>query len=184
MIDEKSMTVKAPPCIRTLRLKVKAEAYPWLNAAAVEVNQVWNWSNETSYKAARPFAGPGKWLTGFDLNNLSAGASECFEHIGSALQLKRNGKSLRFSGKAIRVFEQDRLDGVRWKSGCFAQDAVGDWWLCLPVERAITPSVAKNDEVGLDLGLKDTVATSDGGPHGTDGSGHVCCKVLDVQRVW
>ncbi len=36
MIDENSMTVKATQCIRTLRLKVKAEAYPWLNAAAVE----------------------------------------------------------------------------------------------------------------------------------------------------
>src|SRR6267378_2748580 len=77
------MTVDPTTCMRTLRLKVKTEAYPWLNAAAVEVNQVWNWANETSYKAARPFAGPGKWLTGFDLNNLSAGASECFEHIGS-----------------------------------------------------------------------------------------------------
>jgi hypothetical protein len=61
MIGEKSMTVKVPQCIRTLRLKVKAEAYHWLNAAAVEVNQVWNWGNETSYKAACPFAGPGKW---------------------------------------------------------------------------------------------------------------------------
>jgi putative transposase len=202
MIDEKSMTVKALPCIRTLRLKVKAEAYPWLNAAAVEINQVWNWANETSYKAARPFAGPGKWLSGFDLDKLSAGASECFEHIGAdtiqrvnaefalrrrqfkkvklrwrvsrgarrslgwipfkSSQLKRKGKSLRFSGKAIRVFERDLLDGARWKSGCFAQDAVGDWWLCLPVERVIVPSVARNDEVGLDLGLRDTVATSDG----------------------
>jgi hypothetical protein len=202
MIDEKSMTVKAPECIRTLRLKVKAESYPWLNAAAAEVNQVWNWCNETSYKAARPFAGPGRWLTGFDLDKLAAGASECFEHIGSdtiqrvnaefalrrrqaekvkrrwrvgrgarralgwipfkAVQLKRKGKSLRFAGKAIRVFERELLDGGRWKSGCFAQDAVGDWWLCLPVERQTEPSPAINDEVGLDLGLKDTVATSDG----------------------
>jgi IS605 OrfB family transposase len=202
MIDGVYATVEVPQCIRTLRLKVKAEAYHLLNAAAVEVNQVWNWANETSYKAARPFAGPGQWLTGFDLNNLSAGASECFKHIGSAtiqrvnaefalrrrqfkkaklrwrvsrgarrslgwipfkaLQLKRKGKSLRFAGKAIRVFEQELLDGARWKSGCFAQDAVGDWWLCLPVEKMMAPSVAKNDAVGLDLGLKDTVATSDG----------------------
>jgi transposase len=43
--------------IRTLRLKVKAEGYAWLNAAAIEVNQVWNFANATSYKAARPFAG-------------------------------------------------------------------------------------------------------------------------------
>jgi putative transposase len=202
MIDGKAMTVKASRCIRTLRLKVMTEAHAWLNAAAIEVNQVWNWSNETSYKAARPFAGPGKWLTGFDLDKLAAGATEYFEHIGAdtiqrvnaefalrrrqfkkvklrwrvsrgarrslgwipfkSVQLKRKGKSFRFAGKAIRVFERELLEGANWKSGCFAQDAVGDWWLCLAVERAITPSVAKNDEVGLDLGLKDTVATSDG----------------------
>jgi putative transposase len=202
MIDGNSMTDKVPQCIRTLRLKVKTEAYPWLNAAAVEVNLVWNWANETSYKAARPFAGPGQWLTGFDLDKLAAGASECFEHIGSdtiqrvnaefalrrrqfkkaklrwrvsrgarrslgwipfkAVQLRRKGKSLRFAGKAIRVFERELLDGARWKSGCFAQDAVRDWWLCLPVERVLAPSVARDEEVGLDLGLKDTVATSDG----------------------
>jgi hypothetical protein len=46
--------------IRTLRLKVKAEGYAWLNAAAIEVNQVWNFANATSYKAARPFAGQPK----------------------------------------------------------------------------------------------------------------------------
>ena len=27
---------------RTLKLKVRSEAYRWLNAAAFEVNQVWN----------------------------------------------------------------------------------------------------------------------------------------------
>ena len=37
--------------IRTLRLKVKRESYPWLNQAAIEVNQVWNYCNETSHKA-------------------------------------------------------------------------------------------------------------------------------------
>jgi putative transposase len=189
-------------CVRTLRLKVKTEAYSWLNAAAVEVNQVWNWANATSFKAARPFAGQAKWLSGFDLDKLAAGASEYFGHIGSetiqrvnaefgtrrrqfkksklrwrvsrgakrslgwipfkAVQLKRKGKSLRFSGKAFRVFERELLEGARWKCGCFAQDSVGDWWLCLPVEQPSEPSVAPHEAVGLDLGLKDTVATSDG----------------------
>jgi hypothetical protein len=37
---------------RTLRLKVRAEAYAWLNAAAVEVNEVFNYCNETSLKEA------------------------------------------------------------------------------------------------------------------------------------
>jgi putative transposase len=196
------MAIKIQPCVCTLRLKVKAEGYAWLNAAATEVNQVWNYANATSYKAARPFAGKGKWLSAYDLDKLTAGASECFERIGSdtiqrvnaefatrrkqfkkaklrwrvskgakrslgwlpfkAVQLKRKGKSLRFSGKAFRVFERELLEGVTWKSGCFAQDAVGDWWLCLPVERQVLQSVAPKEAVGIDLGLKDIAATSDG----------------------
>jgi putative transposase len=189
-------------CVRTLRLKVKHEGYAWLNAAAIEINQVWNFSNATSCKAARPFTGQPRCLSAFDLDKLTAGATECFEHIGSdtiqrvnaelatrrkqfkkaklrwrvsvgskrslgwipfkAVQLKRKGKSLRFSGKAFRVFERELLEGTSWKSGCFAQDSFGDWWLCLPVAREVRQTVAPKEAVGLDLGLKDTVATSDG----------------------
>jgi putative transposase len=196
------MAIKIQHCIRTLRLKVKAEGYAWLNAAAIEVNQVWNFANATSCKAARPFAGPARWLTAFDLDKLTAGATECFERIRSeiiqrvnaelatrrrqfkktqlrwrvsrgarrslgwvpfkAVQLKRKGKSLRFAGKTFRVFEPTLLEGVRWKCGCFAQDSVGDWWLCVPIERSIAPRLARHADVGLDLGLKNTVATSDG----------------------
>jgi len=32
------MAIKIQQCVRTLRLKVKAEGYAWLNAAATEVN--------------------------------------------------------------------------------------------------------------------------------------------------
>jgi putative transposase len=196
------MSAKVNYCIRTLRLKVKSEAYAWLKAAAIEVNQVWNYANATSDKAARPFAGRARWLSEFDLNNLTSGACHYFELIGSdtiqrvnaefasrrnqhrklklrwrtsrgskrslgwipfkALQLKRRNKSLRFAGKAIRVFEQELLGGVKWKSGCFAEDAIGDWWLCLPFETSMVPSMAARAAVGLDLGLKTTVATSDG----------------------
>jgi putative transposase len=195
-------TVAARTCVRTLRLKVKPESYPWLDDAAIETNQVWNYANEVSARAARPFAGPPKWLSSYDLDKLTAGATECFKHIGSdtiqrvnaefatrrkqfkkiklrwrvsrgvkrslgwipfkSVQLKRQGNSLRFSGKSIRVFERDLLAGKKWKSGCFAQDSVGDWWLCLPVACEVKDSVAPKAHVGLDLGLKDTVATSDG----------------------
>jgi putative transposase len=189
--------------VRTLRLKVRPEAIPWLNAATVEVNQVWNWCNETSLKAARPFFGPSKWLSGFDLCNLSSGATECFERIGvdtiqrvctefaakrrqvkrpklrwrvsrgarrslgwipfKAANLRRKGKHLRFCGKTIRLFERDRFQEVnRWRDGCFAQDAVGDWWLCLAVFVEVGLIVAPMEEVGIDLGLKDTAVTSEG----------------------
>ena len=51
---------------RTLRLKVRAEAYAWLNAAAVEVNEVFNYCNETSLKAATRTDSKRKWMSGFD----------------------------------------------------------------------------------------------------------------------
>ena len=74
----------APTFVRTLPLKVKSEAYSWLNAAATEVNFTWNYANEISLRAARPFAGPAKWLSAYQLDNLTAGATAYFEHIGSA----------------------------------------------------------------------------------------------------
>jgi hypothetical protein len=77
------MVTKIQRYVRTLRLKVKVEGYDWLNAAAIEVNQVWNYANATSYKAASPFAGQARWLSAFDLDKLTAGATECFERIGS-----------------------------------------------------------------------------------------------------
>jgi hypothetical protein len=77
---------------RTLRLKVKTEAHTWLNAAAYEVNQVWNWAAQVSEKAARPCTGERRWLTGFDLNNLSAGASEHFDKIGADTIQRVNGE--------------------------------------------------------------------------------------------
>ncbi len=188
--------------LRTLRLKIKPEAYAWLNAAAVEVNAVFNYCNETSLKAATRTDLRRKWLSGFDLCYLTAGAAAGFERIGAdtiqsicthyaqkrraakriklrwrvsrgsqrslgwipfkAASLKRRGRALRFAGKTFRVFESDRLADAQWKSGCFAQDACGDWWLCLPVEMQAEQPVAPQAAVGIDLGLKTVATTSDG----------------------
>jgi putative transposase len=187
---------------RTLRLKVRDESYRWLTAAASEVNQVFNFCNEASFDAARRTDRKRKWLTGFDLCSLTAGATEYFEYIGAdtiqrvcteyaqkrqaarrmklkwrvsrgsrrslgwlpfkAASLKRKGRGVRFCGKTFRLFEAERLNGVSWKQGCFAQDALGDWWLCLPVEIPAEQSPAPREAVGIDLGLKDVAVTSDG----------------------
>ena len=187
--------------MRTLRLKIRGETYGWLNAAAAEVNEVFNYCNETSLKAATRTDTKRKWLSGFDLCNLTSGASSYFEKIGAdtiqsicthyaqkrraarrlklrwrvsrgtrrslgwipfkAACLKRKGVCLRFAGKCFRVFEKERLEGVKWQAGCFAQDAVGDWWLCLPVKMEAEETVAPYEAVGIDLGLKDIAVTSD-----------------------
>jgi putative transposase len=62
----------------------------------------------------------------------------------------------------LRVFERERLAEVKWRDGCFAQDACGDWWLCLPVRMAVEQKAAPREAVGIDLGLKDIAVTSEG----------------------
>lgn len=188
---------------RTLRLRVKRDAYPWLRSAAVEVNQIWNWANATSADAAdRNKRASAKFLSGFDLCNLSAGASEYFERIGAdtiqrvnceyavkrraakrvrlrwrvsrgarrslgwvpfkAASVKRKGAGMRFCGKAFRIFEAARLDGAKFRDGCFAEDACGDWYLCVPVTMVVEAQPAAHEAVGIDLGCKDAAVTSDG----------------------
>jgi len=50
--------------MRTRRLKVRGETYEWLNAAACEVNQVFNYCNEISLNTATRSDTKRKWLTG------------------------------------------------------------------------------------------------------------------------
>ena len=188
---------------QTLRLKVRKESYNWLNHASKEVNHVFNWCNATNFDASdRNRRANAKFLSGFDLCNLSSGSSEFYAHINAdaiqricteyatkrksakrrklrwrishgshkslgwipfkAANLKRKGNALRFAGKHFRVFDREYLGEKKWRDGCFAQDSVGDWWLCLPVHVAQEISVAPLDAVGIDLGLKTIATTSDG----------------------
>jgi IS605 OrfB family transposase len=143
-----------------------------------------------------------KWMSGFDLCYLTAGATEFYEKIGAdtvqsvcthyaakrkaakrlklrwrisrgtkrslgwvpfkAASLKRKGNVLRFAGKTFRIFEREALTDVKWRDGCFAQDAVGDWYLCVPVHVVIEATAPERAEVGIDLGLKTIATTSDG----------------------
>src|SRR5262249_9496711 len=79
-----------------------------------------------------------------------------------AASLRRRGRALRFCGKSFRGLEAQRLGGVTWRQGCFAQDALGDWWLCLTVKYPAESRAAPEEWVGIDLGLKQTAVTSEG----------------------
>lgn len=189
--------------MRTLRLKIKTNAYSWLNAAAIEVNQVWNWANATNIDAAdRNRRANAKFLSGFELNNLSAGASKYFERINAetiqrinceyatkrrtakrirlrwrvsrgprrslgwipfrAASVKRKGTAILFCGKTFRIFDREYLADHKFRDGCFAQDAVGDWYLCVPVAAQAEATTPSGAAVGIDLGCKDAAVTSDG----------------------
>ena len=61
-------------CTKTLRLRIKDKHRSVLSAMACEVNQVWNFCNETSHRAIRERY---QWLSGYDLQKLTNGFSKC-----------------------------------------------------------------------------------------------------------
>ena len=61
-------------CTKTLRLRIKDKHHKVLSAMAREVNQVFNFCNETSYRAIRERR---QWLSGYDLQKLTNGFSKC-----------------------------------------------------------------------------------------------------------
>lgn len=61
---------------KTLKFRIKDKHATYLNRLADEVNVVWNFVNEASFKAARPYYGPPKWLSGYDLQKLVTGATK------------------------------------------------------------------------------------------------------------
>jgi transposase len=204
----------------TLHLKVQPNAWAWLDQAAREVNTVWNWGNETSRRAIQTFDDGGRWLSAYDLDKLAAGASACFDRIGSdviqrvnaelvtrriqfrkvilrfrksggrrralgwipfkAVNLNVKGNRLRFRGKSIRLFEMDRflehrlMPGAKLGAGNFAQNALGEWFLNVPVQVPYPfgttfdanglPQlpIAPIECLGIDLGLKAVATTSEG----------------------
>lgn len=188
----------------TLRLKVKSETYEWLDKAAIEVNQIWNYAVDIcadAYDGNKRYE-TRKWLSEFQLNNLTAGTTYFLEKISSSTiqrvnrayisnrneskkyklkyrksygarrslgwipfkcnSLKLKNNKLYFSKKAFRVFEAHHLQDIKFHDGCFAQDSLGDWYICIPYEVKETDIPASKLHVGIDLGLKTSAVTSDG----------------------
>src|SRR6516164_2240227 len=77
-----------------------------------------------------------------------------------ARPIEVDGDAVIFLGRRYRLWMSRKIDG-EIKSGNFAQDASGHWYLNLQVEVA-----EKNDcgdgEIGIDLGLKTLATLSDG----------------------
>lgn len=67
--------------IKTLKVRVKDKHSPLLKKMAAEVNQVWNYSNELSF---RMITERGKWMSGFDFHPYTVGASKEFCFITAA----------------------------------------------------------------------------------------------------
>ena len=189
---------------KTLQLRIKDKHARVLRQMAREVNQVWNHINEVSAKAARPYFGPPKYLSGYDLQKLTAGYSKCegvavgsgtvqlvcVEYATRRKQFKKmrlnwrvsNPKSakyslgwipfkighakykagqIHFAGKKFSLWDSYGLVDYELRAGSFSQDSRGRWYfnVAVEVEAAASKGTAA---VGIDLGLKTAITTSDG----------------------
>jgi putative transposase len=188
--------------VKTLRVKVRPDAWGWLNEAAREVNMAWNHVNALCAKAARPYYGAGKRLTGYDVGKLLAGTAAhltylnahtvtriAMEHAAKRQQTRRTRLSWRksggsrrslgwvpfrnenlrwrdgaivFAGRRVRVFDSYGLGDHELRAGCFAQNALGEWFLNVTVRASAPTNELPARAVGIDLGLKAVATTSDG----------------------
>ncbi|AJG24425.1 RNA-guided endonuclease InsQ/TnpB family protein [Cupriavidus basilensis] len=64
--------------VKTLKLRIQDKHAKTMLAMARDVNTVWNFCNETQYRSLKRYCNkPKVWLSGFDLQKLTAGFSKC-----------------------------------------------------------------------------------------------------------
>ena len=77
--------------------------------------------------------------------------------------LKREGQAFRFAGHTFRVFYSRPLPEGKIKDGTsFSCDARGNWFLNIVVEVSEAEARQVRSGIGIDLGLKDFAALSNG----------------------
>ena len=186
---------------RTLKIRVKDKHAVLLQRMATQVNQVWNFCNETSSRSIRERS---TWLSGFDLQKYTNGFSKCDgvligsktiqqvceEYVTRRKQFKKaklrwrvsnpqssrrslgwipfksgalvyaNGQ-IKFAGHRLSLWDSYGLSNYKLRAGNFNQDVRGRWYLNVVVQIPTVASSGKRS-VGMDLGVKTAVTTSDG----------------------
>jgi putative transposase len=145
--------------MKTLKLRIKDKHASALVAMAREVNQVWNYANELSYRSIRERQ---KWLSAYDLQKYTAGFSKCEGvKVGSATvqRVCEEYATRRRQFKKARL--NWRVSKYELRAGSISQDPQGRWYLNVAVDVGCKPSKGVAS-VGIDLGLKTAAVCSSG----------------------
>lgn len=198
------MTQKSPAFnTRVLRLRLKDKHASALRAMAADVNFVWNYCNDLSFKV---WSRERRFLSGFDFHPYTRGASKEGLCIGSAVfqevseefaKKRRAAKRVKlrwrvsnpkranyslgwipfkarslsyrsgqvvFQGLKLSLWDSYGLNSYELGAGNLSEDARGRWYLnvTVKVKKQPLPAPEKVDAIGIDLGLKSLLATSDG----------------------
>lgn len=194
--------MSSPEVTRTLRLRLKDKHSAFLREQAREVNFVWNYCNELSYKILQR---EGRFCSNSDLDKLTAGAtkeglslhSQTVQAISKELVTRRRqfkkaklrwrvsggsrrslgwvpfkaaairyrGGQVWYAGRPLSLWDSYGLQHYELGTGSFSEDSRGRWYLNVTVKIPELVGPRQKDptrSVGIDLGLKDFLATSDG----------------------
>jgi transposase len=151
------------------------------------IHYVWNYCQEVSLLA---FRRDKTFLSASDLHKLTAGTSKdlrlsadtiqqvCTEYVTRRKQFKKiklkwqnkkrslswipfKGATITYCGHRFRLWLSRPVEGVI-KTGSFTQDARGRWYVSLQCEVVDATEPAMQLELGIDLGLMNQIACSDG----------------------
>ena len=139
---------------KTLQLRIKDKHAKAMLAMARDVNQVWNFCNETQFRSLKRYCNkPNTWLSGFDLQKFTNGFSKCEGvTIGSATQQQ---VCEEFATR-IRQFKRQRLN---WRVSDRKSPKYSLGWVPFKA-RAVT---YRNGQVrfnGMTIGLWDSYGLS------------------------
>jgi IS605 OrfB family transposase len=184
---------------RVLHLRIKDKHAKHLLEQSREVNQVWNYCNETSQRILERER---RFCTGYDLDQLTAGAtkeglslhSQTVQAISAeyctrrrqfkkaklrwrvshgarrslgwiplkAVALSYRAGQVHYQGKALSLWDSFGLADYQLRSGSFSEDSRGRWYLNVTVDVKQPTKTVGTSSVGIDLGLKDLAALSNG----------------------
>jgi IS605 OrfB family transposase len=194
--------IKEGKSVRTLRIRIKDKHAKHLCGLVREVNLVWNFVNELSFKV---FQRERCFMSGYELQKYTNGASKeglrlhsqtiqgiAAEYATRRKQFKKVRLAWRKSGGVRRSlgwipFKASGISyangqikyGKVWLSlwdsyglkrydlgpGNLSEDARGRWYINIcatPKQKPMQQLSLFKDAIGIDLGLKDFAATSDG----------------------
>jgi IS605 OrfB family transposase len=186
---------------RVLRLRLKDKHAAALSAMAREVNFVWNYVNELSFKV---WQRERRCMGEYEIDHYTAGAtrqglklhSTTVQSISKELVTRRrqhkkvklrwrvshgsrrslgwipfkasalryrNGQLLFSSlDKPLSLWDSYGLSRYELGAGNISEDARGRWYINITVKSKPAPRLEGRSAVGIDLGLKDFAALSDG----------------------
>jgi IS605 OrfB family transposase len=139
---------------KTLKFRIKDKHAKAMLAMARDVNQVWNFCNETQYRSLKRYCNkPNVWLSGFDLQKLTNGYSKCEGvSIGSATQQQ---VCEEFATR-LRQFKKQRLN---WRVSNRASSKYSRGWVPFK-SRALTYRNGQVKFNGINIGLWDSYGLS------------------------